>query len=236
MVKLEDLEKVIESLRKEAIGEPAWIFSKQVFEYGEHSPRVVAVLKLVRAAHGISALSTLCQHGLFIDFGAIMRGVRESLTEIYFLLEEFPKSSGNVDQFVKAFFENHIEGYLQTETPPVPAKKIRSAMTRVLKAGGGGAEDQMRTALQDVYQAFSGYVHANYAHVMEVYGGGIRSFNVRGVPSREEIRKRWDHVELAFVDVLHAAAFIALRLGLADQFREIRKVSHQYERALANEA
>jgi hypothetical protein len=51
-VKLDRLATLVEKLRKAAIGEPLWVAEKQVFEYQERSAKVVAVLKLVRAAHG----------------------------------------------------------------------------------------------------------------------------------------------------------------------------------------
>jgi hypothetical protein len=94
----------VERLRKEAIGEPRWIDEKKAYEYSDQSVKVVAVLKLVRAAQGVSALKLLCQHGLFVDLGVIRRCVGDCEAEVYFLLEEFPKTSSNVDQFVKAFF------------------------------------------------------------------------------------------------------------------------------------
>jgi hypothetical protein len=97
-----------ERLRKEAIGEPLWIEEKAVYEYQEHSAKVVAVLKITRAAQGVSALNLLCRSGLFIDFGVIIRCVNDCAAEVYFLLEEFPKTSDNVDQFVKLFFESTI--------------------------------------------------------------------------------------------------------------------------------
>jgi hypothetical protein len=126
---LDQLFILVERLRKEAIGEPKWIAEKSVYEYRDHSARVVSVLKVVRAAQGAKALDVLCRSGLFIDFGAIIRCVYECEAEAYFLLEDFPNTSNNVDKFVKAFFENTIDGYLSTETPAVPTAKIRSAMS-----------------------------------------------------------------------------------------------------------
>jgi hypothetical protein len=111
---LDQLCILAEKLRKTAIGEPIKIAEKQVYEYQDHSAKVVAVLKLTRAAHGLNAMNLLCRSGLFIDFGVIIRCVNDCVAEVYFLLEEFPKTSGNVDRFVKSFFENTIDGYLST--------------------------------------------------------------------------------------------------------------------------
>jgi hypothetical protein len=67
-MELDLLYALVERLRKETIGEPAWDDTKQVFEYRKHTVEVVAVLKAVRAAHGISALEALRKSGLFIDY------------------------------------------------------------------------------------------------------------------------------------------------------------------------
>ena len=101
--------------------------------------------------------------------------------EIYFLLEKYPAASPKVDKFTKAFFRHTIDGYLDVETTPVLAKKIRAAMVRVLH----GQHDHGTTeTLQRVHKTYCGYVHAGYAHIMETYGGGPRpSFNLMGVPS-----------------------------------------------------
>jgi hypothetical protein len=124
---------IVERLRLEAIGNPIWRHDKQVYEYDENSAKVVAVLKLVRAAQGVKALELLCHAGLFIDFGVIMRSVNDCNSEVYFLLEEFPKASSNVDRFIRSFFEHSIDGYLSATTTSVESAKIRSAVVRVLK-------------------------------------------------------------------------------------------------------
>ena len=178
----------------------------------------MAILKLVRAAHGVSALNLLCQNGLFIDFGVIIRCVNDCRMEIYFLLEEFPNSSANVDQFVKAFFESTIDGYLIAETHTVQSNKIRNAMVRVLK---NQHDEKTKEVIDRIYKTFSGYVHANYAHVMEVYNGMTRDFNLAGVPDARQRQIRIEHVELAANAVLQMTAYIASTLGMTDLFREI---------------
>ena len=208
----------VERLRKEAIGEPKWIKEKRAYEYSDHSPKVVAILKLVRAAQGVSALYLLCQSGLFIDFGVGLRCVNDCHMEIYFLLEEFPKSSGNVDRFVKAFFETTIDGYLSAEAHGVQSKKIRSAMVRVLQSEN---DDKTRATIDRVYKTFSGYVHANYSHIMEIYNGLTRDFNLAGVPDIQPRQIRMEHVELAENSVLHMAAYIARTIKMNDLYREI---------------
>ena len=215
---LDQLCVLVERLRKEAIGEPQKVAEKHAYEYQDRSAKVVAVLKLVRAAHGVNALNLLCRCGLFLDFGVICRCVNDCTEEVYFLLETFPKTSGTVDHCVKAFFESTIDGYLSKETPVVPRKKIRSAEVRILK---GNHDHGMLRMSENIYKTFCGYVHADYAHIMEVYEGKSRDFNLAGVPSVQQRQMRMEHVEVAAESVLHAAAYIAQTLGLKELHREI---------------
>lgn len=208
-----------EALRKQAIGEPQWIADKQVYEYQEHSCKVVAVLKLTRAAQGLSAMLALCRAGLFIDFGAVIRCVNDSLEDAYFLLETYPdEASGNVNKFVLAFFENTIDGYQDPKTPAVPRNKIRSAVVRILR---DGHDEATRKLMENIYLTFCGYIHANYAHVMEVYNGATRDFNLAGVPSERQKAMRMEHVEVAATSVLHCAAFVAHKFDLKDIHAEL---------------
>jgi hypothetical protein len=215
---LDQLLVLAERLRKEAIGEPKWIEERKVYEYQDHSAKVVAVLKIIRAAQGVSALDLLCRSGLFIDFGVIIRCVNDCTEEVYFLLEEFPKTSSNVDQFTELFFGSTIDGHLSNKTPPVATKKIRSAVVRVLK---GDQDERMRKIIDNIYITFSGYVHANYVHVMEVYNGHTLDFNLAGVPSIQQRQMRMEHVRLAVVSVLQATAYAAHTLGLKNLYQDI---------------
>lgn len=217
-MRLNQLFVLVERLRKEAIGEPIWIAEKKVYEYQEQSARVVAILKITRAAHGLTALKLLCGSGLFIDFGAIMRCVNDCAEEVYFLMEDLNNPSAHVAHFVKAFFESTIDDHLSKKTPSVQRDKIRSAVVRVLK----DAQDEKTRALMDnIYKTFNGYVHANYAHIMEVYNGHTLDFNLGGVPSIRQRQMRMEQVEVAADAVLHAAAFAAHRFSLNDLLHDI---------------
>lgn len=205
----------------EAIGEPEWVDSKRVFEYSSQSIEVVTVLKSVRAAQGVHALDLLCRSGLFIDMGAIYRCVDDCNSEIYFLLENYPSQSSNVQTFVKAFFATTIDSNLPAKTEYVPTKKIHNAVTRVIS--GMEQDDTVQARMRRVYKTFSGYTHANYSHIMEVYGGISPdfSFNVAGVPSVKQQDTYMKIVEQAYLSVLYSLAFIAQKLKLNDLFIEI---------------
>lgn len=208
---------LIESFRKEVIGGPGWVKDKHVFEYDQKSVVTVVLLKLIRAAQGLTALQLLCRAGLFIDMGSSLRGVNDCVEEVYFLLEAYPeKHSAHVERFIGNFFEGTIDGYLDVTTHQVQREKIRSARVRVLQ---GNHDDATQKLLERIYKTFSGYTHAGYAHILEIYNGGKDSFNLDGVPS-DEVRKAWtEHFTLACNSVLMASAFAAQKFGMQDYYK-----------------
>jgi hypothetical protein len=220
MMRLVQLLPLIERLRIEAIGTPDFVSETHAYVYKEQSAKVVAVLKLIRATQGLTAMKVLCQSGLFIDFGATIRSVDDCVAEVYFLLETFPNTSSNIDKFVKGFFESRmtIDGHLSQRTPAVETAKIRSARVRYLK---GHHDEATRQLLESAYKTFSGYVHANFSQIMETFGGPARNFNLAGIPSIEEQQKRMEYVDLYADFVLRAASFAAHTLGLTALHREI---------------
>jgi hypothetical protein len=225
-MRLEQLLPLVERLRVEAIGVPDFVPETHAYVYKEQSAKVVALLKLIRAAQGLTAMKVLCQSGMFIDFGVTIRCVDDCVSEVYFLLEAFPNISSNVDKFVKGFFESAmtIDGHLPQRTPAVETAKIRSARVRYLKGNHDEATHQLLTRL---YKTFSGYVHANSAQIMETFGGPARNLNLAGIPSIEERQWRMEYVDLETDAVLRAASFAAHTLGLTALHRDIIRSSQQ---------
>ncbi|MGQ0445738.1 MAG: hypothetical protein ACT4O2_11610 [Beijerinckiaceae bacterium] len=221
-MQLQTIFALLERLRVEAIGTPQFDPATRAYTYEEKSARVVAILKLMRAAQGVSAINVLCQAGLFIDFGVGIRCIRDCIEEIYFLLEEYPTTSSNVAKFVKVFFESKMtmDGHTSPTTPAVERSKIRSAMVRYLK---DAHDDAIQQLMKRNYKTFSGYVHANNGQIMETFGGPSRSFNLAGIRSTEETQKRMEYVGLQSEAVMHAAAFIAHKLGLDAIYHALRQ-------------
>ena len=225
-MRLDQLFPLVERLRVEAIGTPEFVLGTRAYVYKEQSAKVVAVLKIIRAAQSLSAMKLLCQSGLFIDFGVTIRCINDCLDAVYFLMEEFPKTSGNVDKFVKGFFESEMttDGYRSQTTPAVETTKIRSARVRYLK---GAHDDATHKLLERLHKTFSGYVHANCAEIMETFGSPARNFNLAGIPSVEERQKRMDYVELETDAVLRTASLVAHTLGLNALHQDIARSSQQ---------
>jgi hypothetical protein len=211
----------VERLRIESIGDPNWIESKQTFEYQTQSIEVATVLKVVRAAQGIHALKILCHKGLFVDMGAIYRCVGDCVAEVYFLLEKYPEQSNHVQQFLKEFFSKTIDGHLSSEEHPVLSKKIHNAMIHSLT--GGIHDEQLKKYQSNVYKTFSGYIHAGYSHIMQMFGGSYPnlSFNVSGIPSQVQIDMHMQLVIEAYKSVLYTMAHVSQKFGLTKLYNDV---------------
>lgn len=213
------LASLIERLRTESVGDPAWISSKTVFEYPDQSLKLAVVLKLVRAAQGVHAMDLLCRNGLFVDMGAIYRCVNDCTWEVYFLLEKYPEQSGNVQQFVKAFFSQTIDNHISSDEEPVQTKKIHAAVVRSLT--GREQDERIKTHLTNVYKTFSGYTHAGYAHIMQMFGPLQQgTFNISGIPSQQQMAMHLQLVEEAYKSTLLAISEASGSFGLEELRRE----------------
>lgn len=213
-----------EKLRKNVIGDPDWRIEKNVFEYPEQSIEVIAILKLLRAIQGVQTQKVLCDNGLFIDMGAIFRCVNDCVEEIRFILEKYPKQSQHVKQFIKNFFEHTIGNHLSVETPSVLKKKIRSANVRFFK--NEKEYEKIRLMLENIYKAHCGYIHANYSHIMQSYGGPPieQSFNLLGCPSEEQKAIYLQMVEESYSSVLYSMHFICFKFKQEEIVKELEKL------------
>ena len=143
------LQSFVSVLQERVISSPKWNKSKQVFDYENQSLEVVVVLKLVRVVQGINASKILCEHGLFIDFGATQRNIYEA----YFLLGGIDNPSGNVDKFISEFFSRTIDDHLTSEYHTVASKKILSGASRYMVEKE--QQPHVRQLHLNIYKTFS---------------------------------------------------------------------------------
>ena len=224
---MDDLLKIqgwLNTIETQVVGPPKWITEKQVFEYENISVEVVAYLKAVRAVQSLTSIRLLLENGLFIDFYTIVRCVFDCVVEIDFLLEDYPKYSSQVENFLQNFRGATIDEVLTQSTNPVLSKKIRNASARV-REGEHLTFEQAKTPLDRMHKIFSGYVHAQYSHIMEIYGGppGQLKFHVSGITSEQ--KKHEYAVWIGELDnmVIHALGFMAKQFNCDELLIEIIK-------------
>ena len=152
--------------------------------------------------------------------GAIYRCVGDCEAEIYFLLEDYPRQSSNVQKFLKEFFSKTIDGYLTTKEEPVQIKKIHSAMVRTLTCNE--QDERVKQHITKIYKTFSGYTHAGYSHIMQMYGPlDSPTFNISGIESQSQRDMHMQLVVEAYKSLLYVMAHVANTLGLPELKHDI---------------
>lgn len=215
------LQSFVSVLQERVIGPPEWDKDKQVFVYENQTLEVVVVLKLVRVVQGINASKILCEHGLFIDFGATQRNIYEAIYETYFLLDGIKNPSTNVDKFIREFFSRTIDEHLTSEHHTVASKKILSGASRYMV--DKEQQPHVRQFNLNIYKTFSGYIHSSYAHIMEMFGpvGKEGTFNLSGIKHGKSIADRLQLIDASINACLYVTAYSALEFGEEALFLDI---------------
>ena len=117
-----------------------------------------------------------------------------------------------------------IDGYLDSTEEHVQSKKIHSAMVRSLT--GKPQDEAAKKMISHVYKTFSGYVHAGYAHIMQMYGGNPpkQSFNIDGIPSVEQKTIHMQLVIESHKSVLYSIAHASSKFGFKELYFESKRM------------
>jgi hypothetical protein len=226
-----DLGEKIEYLRKyitlldqgvcafnDKIHQPIFDPDSRRFLYEEPNPVIFLVLKMARMVTAFYASLELTKHGLFEDVGAICRIIIECRHDIDFVMEGLIKDPFPTDkqEAIDNFFNKEIqtaEEMMSTmkKLPTIPRRKIYPAVGRLLSPGDPDRSQRISKVLEET---FSGYVHASYPHIMEMYEGTRNEFRMSGVQFR--IPMFIKQVALNIHASLNQFAILAKALDLTD--------------------
>jgi hypothetical protein len=158
------------------------------FRYKEPNHVTFLVLKMARMVTALYATLTLTKDGLFEDAGAICRIIIECRHDVDFVMDGLIKDPFPADkqEVVDNFFNEEIQTTKEMlgtmkKPPTIPRKKIYPAVGRLLSPGNPDRPQRIAKVLEEM---FSGYVHASYPHIMEMYEGTRKEFCMSGVQMR----------------------------------------------------
>jgi hypothetical protein len=204
----------------------------RAWRYQRLSESLVCFLKGVKVVSSLNASMTLLRAGYVQEIGALCRMIDDYCNEIFFLL--LPQDGKNFSkaqfQFLSDFFQEEFDkptnplGSTQKRVN-VPVRKIHATFGRIAKSeiNPSDAQELLRTT----HQAFSGYVHGAYPHIMEMFGGTRPHLNgMFGTPRIDE----WRGQLIGYVyRALMASVFVAIKLGLNDMEATVRKLLEKFE-------
>jgi hypothetical protein len=205
------------------------------FRYAVHTDSLACYLKGGKLVSTLNAALILYQHGYPQEVGALCRMADDFSNEVMFIL--LPQGGEEVDatqrQFLENFFQEEFDdardplGSEQTRVT-VPAKKIHAAFAKLAanEINPSDAQEMLRT----IQQAFSGYVHGAYPHIMELYGGDPPRFHLSGMPNTPTT-KGWKGQLVGYVyRAIMLTALVSRKLKYGHLEPPIRALMADYEK------
>lgn len=207
------------------------------FRHETLTDSLACYLKGVKSISTLNACLVLLKQGYTQEIGALCRMVDDFCNEIFFLLKpqgEDGTCSGDQILFLESFFQEELD---QPDDPlassqrraTVPVKKIHATFAKLASTelNSSDAQELLRTT----QQAFSGYVHGAYPHIMELYGGMPPQFHMSGMRGTPRVDE-WRNQLVGYVyRVSMMSVFVARKLGLEEMEKNLRAFLKEFEDA-----
>lgn len=166
-----------------------------VYRYEEKSIEQALVQKLARLITGLHASTVLLRAGFLQDQGAVHRVLDEVNEDIVFLV--LARNTGEVTslhkKYLAAFYDDDHDEKPDTRTKPTGVDRpVRSKIRSYIQRVAGGTSNSYADA--HLFKAYSGFVHASSANIMDMYVGSPPRFHVRGMhgsPHMEPASADW---------------------------------------------
>ena len=231
---IDHLEKVVEIL-EHGLGRPQ--LEHEVFTYKDPSVKHACFLKAVRIVSAINALLVLLDRGYVTEMGVLMRTISDCINDIYFMLENFPDTTPEVDKYLIHFFTDGAEEPAIAESE---SKKTRRTKIRKIHASRARQLSEYvnfpidKDMVYRTYSAYSGYVHAGYRSIMELYGGSdVPKFSLRGINDPDK-NKDWDNNLLSLIrSTILVFGYTAEKYCDTDLIERIRIIMDWFEKEVA---
>jgi hypothetical protein len=147
--------------------------------YAEKSPQQALLQKFARQISGLHALDILLLHGLAQEQGVIQRTLDEIEEDILFITLGLATGNwtNNHANYLEYFWMEE-DGAGTTKRGMVPRDKIRAYVNRAQGQPDPSSADSIGRTL---FQAYSGYVHANSVAIVDMCQGDPPRYCLSGI-------------------------------------------------------
>jgi len=229
---IDNLEKVVCTFEQE-LDKPE--LEHGAFIYKSPTVKHVCLLKAVRIVSGLNALVVLLRGGYVTEMGVLIRTVGDCINDIYFLLENFPQTTPEVERYIANFFNDIIEEPEITENGKkvhrTKVRKIHASRARLLSERINLPVD--RDMVYRIYSAYSGYVHAGFQSIMELYSGKEpHKFHLQGVTETGRIRQWQARLTELLRRTTLVFGYMAEKYNQLELVREIRVMLDWFDKEM----
>ncbi len=198
---------------------PQWQPARKQFRHEKQSDCLLIYLKGIRCVSLFNASIVLLDAGHVHEMGILCRCMDESLEDMMLFIGNLGPDDGPTDkqervrkEFFQEEFEDPSGSMLSTKKRDrLPRKKVRAAIAALPENPINPHEHAQIS--ETIYDAFSGYVHGAYPHIMELYGGNPPRYHVAGMRDTPRIQEgKRTLIQYAYRCVL-GTLYAAKRLG-----------------------
>ncbi|MBU4387840.1 hypothetical protein KJ644_05265 [Candidatus Dependentiae bacterium] len=203
------------------------------FRHKSQNDLLASYLKCVRVISSLNAALILLEKGFTQEVYVLCRCIDEFCQDVWFLSTPLGENGPSKDQlrFIEEFFQEEFD---EPNNPlkstqkrdRVSRNKIFSAISRL--DGQPINPSDSRELQRTLHQAFSGYVHGAYTHIMELYGGLPPRFHttgMKGTPREKECEKQL--VSYIYRSII-AVKFVARRTQASALDSKLSQISEDF--------
>jgi hypothetical protein len=199
-----------------------------VFRYAERTVHQAIVQKLARTISGLHAINALLERGLFQEQGMIQRALDELGEDIAFL--SFGVMSGELSSLHKEYLDCFYAEEFGDPSNIMGSHRSRGMVKREkIRAYVNQTDPRANVASKIITKAYSGFVHAASAHIMDMCGGMPPRFDVSGEFRSLRRREFSDDAMNYFYRALLGMAFAAKAFEDEDLFHKLRADAATFE-------
>jgi hypothetical protein len=186
------------------------------FRYGKPNVAHFCLLKAARVVSALNAALELARCGYAQEISVLIRTLVQYTTHIEFVLDARyqpgqldPAAEKYVQDYFADFARNSAEDFKRAQ---VKQNTVNKRLGQTLDSFAQQSDDEFKDIprerlYSDVYLTFSNYVHAKYPEVMDMYGGTLAHFHLRGMKGTPK-----DAENLEWLDTFVTTASITFRL------------------------
>lgn len=232
-----ELEVAVQELGS-SFDKPTMVFRGEgrVFRHDEKTDLLMSYLKSIRLVSSLNAVLLLLEQGYAQEVGVLFRCIQDFIEDILFLCIPLGENGLSNDQkrFVEEFFQEEFDApdnpFASTQKRDrVPRSNIQAGIARI--KGQPTNPSDAKELYRTIQQAFSGYVHGAYPHIMNMYGGLPPRYHTHGMPGTPRTSEFEEQMTNYIYRSIAAAEIVAKRVGNTSSIDRLSRLRKSFETA-----
>lgn len=221
--RVEPLGAVFDVLQK-TLDKPLFDQENNRFYFKNPGYKHFCLLMSARIISGLRAGLAIVELGFTQEAMVLLRVVNECCTKTDFIL-----GSSNINYVESENIQKFLEIYFSD--PKKKKRDFRSLSDKVvgdLESFAGNNIPELKDRIYEAYGIFSGFVHSDYYHIMDMVGGRDRKFHINGMRMTPKDRENIDVYSIFIKTGELVHAHIASKCEIINEIMNIESTRDWY--------